>query len=368
VKSGRDNITGQIIPEPTKFPSGISGVADQIHALGLKVGIYGSAGTETCGGYPAQIGHEYLDAATFAAWGIDYFKYDNCYVPANWTDKYSSCIPDQWRTYGPYINGTCAASSTDAPAGYDWSSSNTSHRYAIMRDALLAQNRTILYSLCDWGQADVEVWGNATGNSWRISGDITPDWARVAEILNENSFLLNSVNFWGHNDADMLEVGNGNLTLAETRSHFAFWAAAKSPLIIGTNLETLPTTHVDILKNKHLLAFHQDKVYGGPATPYKWGINADWTFNATHPAEYWSGASTHGVLVLALNSLDTNATREIVWSEIPQLETGVEAFWAKDIWTGKSLGCLRKGIETVVQGHDTAGYIVGEECTPDNVN
>jgi alpha-galactosidase len=72
-----------------------------------------------------------------------------------------------------------------------------------MRDALEAQNRTILYSLCEWGQADVEAWGNETGNSWRMSGDITPYWDRVAAILNENSFLLNSVDFWGHNDADM---------------------------------------------------------------------------------------------------------------------------------------------------------------------
>jgi alpha-galactosidase len=363
VKSGRDNVTGQIIPDPTKFPSGIVGVAKQVHALGLKVGIYGSAGTETCGGYPAQIGHEYLDAATFAAWGIDYFKYDNCYVPANWTDQYVACVPDQWQTYGPYVNGSCKASSSDAPPGYNWATSNTAHRYAIMRDALLAQNRTILYSLCEWGQADVEVWGNATGNSWRMSGDITPWWARVAEIMNENSFLLNSVNFWGHNDADMLEIGNGNLTLAESRSHFAFWAAMKSPLIIGTNLETLPTTHVDILKNKYLLAFSQDKVHGAPATPYKWGTNPNWTFNATNPAEYWSGQSTEGVLALALNTLDTPAERYIKWDEVPHITPGGKAFMVTDIWTGKSLGCVQRGIKTLVQSHDTVGYVIGEKCT-----
>jgi alpha-galactosidase len=100
-------------------------------------------------------------------------------------------------------------------------------------------------------------------------------WARVAEILNENSFRLNSVDFWGHNDADILEIGNGNLTLAESRSHFAFWAAAKSPLIIGTALDSSPADLVAILKNNYLLAFHQDAVYGGPATPYKWGVNPD---------------------------------------------------------------------------------------------
>ncbi|TVY87719.1 putative alpha-galactosidase B, partial [Lachnellula willkommii] len=240
----------------------IKGTADKIHALGLKAGIYSSAGTETCGGYPASIGVEALDAATFAAWGIDYLKYDNCYVPSNWTDRYIGCVPDG--TNGAVLaNGTCAVDNTTAPATYDWSTSNTAKRYRIMRDALLAQNRTILYSLCEWGQAAVTTWGNATGNSWRVTGDITASWPRIAQILNENSFQLHAVDFWGHNDADMLEVGNGNLTREESRSHFAFWAAMKSPLIIGTALDLLPAELLGILKNGYLLAFSQDGSLGG---------------------------------------------------------------------------------------------------------
>lgn len=89
-----------MVPDPVKFPDGIKGVADEIHALGLKVGIYGSAGTQTCGGYVAEIGHESLDAKTFASWDVDYLKYDNCYVPDNWTDTYDYCVPDQWIEYG----------------------------------------------------------------------------------------------------------------------------------------------------------------------------------------------------------------------------------------------------------------------------
>jgi alpha-galactosidase len=124
VKSGRDTVTGQIVPDPVKFPDGINGIAAQIHALGLKVGIYSSAGTETCGGYPASIGNEALDAATFASWGIDYLKYDNCYVPSNWTDEYIACVPDGTNgEVGP--NGTCAVTNETAPATYDWGTSNT---------------------------------------------------------------------------------------------------------------------------------------------------------------------------------------------------------------------------------------------------
>ncbi|OBT57646.1 hypothetical protein VE04_01837 [Pseudogymnoascus sp. 24MN13] len=348
IKDSRDNVTNQIIPDPLKFPTGIKGIADEIHDLGLKVGIYGSAGTKTCGGFPAQIGNEYLDAATFAAWGIDYLKYDNCYVPDNWTDIYSACVPDQWQTYGPYINGTCPGASSgqdeiSAPPGYDWSTSLSAIRYGIMGDALLAQNRTILYSLCD----------------------ITPWWARVAEILNEGSFLSNYANFWGHNDLDMLHIGNGNLTLAESRSHFAFWAAMKSPIIIGTDLLKLDSEKVAILKNKALLAFHQDDEFGKPAEPYKWGVNPNWTFNATHPAEYWSGASKAGTLVLAMNTLEKKAWREIKFSEVPQLKklgASKGSFEVRDIWSGKYLGCVRGSIGRWVGSHDMVGFVVGKKC------
>ena len=98
-----------------------------------------------------------------------------------------------------------------------------------------------------------------------------------------NSFLGEWDDFGGHNDPDMLEVGNGDLTVEETRSHFALWAIMKSPLLIGTDLTNLSQTNIDILQNKYLLAFNQDPVYGKPAAPYKWGVNPDWTFNATNP-------------------------------------------------------------------------------------
>lgn len=75
IKSGRDNVTHQIIPDTSKFPDGISGLAKKVHAMGLQIGIYSSAGTHTCAGYPASIGYESIDAASFAAWGIDCMKY-----------------------------------------------------------------------------------------------------------------------------------------------------------------------------------------------------------------------------------------------------------------------------------------------------
>jgi alpha-galactosidase len=366
VEAGRDPITNQLIPDPITFPSGIKRLAEQIHALGLKIGIYSDDGTQTCGGYPASLGYESLDAVTFAAWDIDYLKYDDCNIPAEWVDQYENCVPEPRDSYpGPFPNGTCPPeyySRLPAPGNFDWSTSNTTQRYNAMRDALLSQTRTILFSLCNGGQAEVRSWGNSTGNSWRISGDITASWPRIVEILNLNSFQLDTVDFWGHNDADMLEVGNGNLTLEENRSHFAFWAAMKSPLIIGTALDELEEALLRVLRNRWLLAFNQDEVFGGPARPYKWGANVDWTWNATSPAEYWSGASVGGVLVFAFNPLGGEEKKEILWSEVPELKGGGGAFEVTDIWTGEDLGCMSGGVERVVASHDTAGFMVGKEC------
>ena len=367
VKSGRDTSNNKLVPDPITFPSGIKGLAKQIHSLGLKIGIYSDDGTETCGGYPASLGYESLDATTFAEWDIDYLKYDDCNVPTEWMDKYESCVPEPRDSYpGPFPNGTCPPkyySRPPRPANYDWTISNTTKRYNAMRDALLAQNRTILFSLCNGGQAAVQTWANETGNSWRISGDITANWARIVEILNLNSFQLDTVDFWGHNDADMLEVGNGDLTLEENRSHFAFWAAMKSPLMIGTALDELSDELVEVLKNRFLLAFNQDEVFGGPAKPYKWGANSDWTWNSTSPAEYWSGKSVKGALVFAFNPLGSEIEKEIVWSEVPELKDGEGAFEVTDIWTGEELGCMTGGIRRRVASHDTVGFMIGKRCT-----
>jgi alpha-galactosidase len=249
------------------------------------------------------------------------------------------------------------------PPDYDYTHSNTYKRFEIMRDAILAQSRPMLYSLCEWGEAGVQQWGNQTGSSWRMSGDIEPPWRRILDILNQNSFYLHNTDFWGHSDADMLEVGNDGLTVQECRSHFALWAAMKSPLLIGTDLAKISDEMVDILKNQYLLAFNQDDVFGKPAMPYKWGTNPDWTFNASYPAEFWSGASQQGTLVLMFNPHNSTRTKCAVWAEIPQLKkTMAHAYVVTDVWTGEDLGCVQRSVEVDVEPHDTAAFLIGDAC------
>jgi alpha-galactosidase len=172
---------------------------------------------------------------------------------------------------------------------------------------------------------------------------------------------MNHVNFWGHSDADMLEIGNGGLSPAEERTHFAFWAAMKSPLLIGCDLAKIPPSSLAILKNKYLLAFNQDDSIGEPATPYKWGSNPDWTFDAVHPAEFWSGRFKQGTMVLVLNVGKAQASKRVVWAEVPQLKNGAR-YRVTDAWTGTSYGCFDGGFDAVIQAHDTAALVVTSDC------
>ncbi|KID99579.1 alpha-galactosidase, partial [Metarhizium majus ARSEF 297] len=355
-RTGRVN--GHIAVNRTRFPDGIDGLANKIHDMKLKLGIYSTAGTLTCAGYPASLGYEDVDAADFAKWGVDYLKYDNCYIPKQWQDEYIYCEEDGAKI-GP--NGTCSRSQNPrlAPAGYDWSRSKSAQRFNRMRDALARQDREILYNLCIWGTADVTSWGHGTATSWRMSGDISPRWRSVTHILNMNSFKMGAVGFHAHNDADMLEVGNGDLSPAETRSHFALWAAMKSPLLIGTDLRRLSRRNLDLLGNRRLLAFHQDVRHGRPAVPYKWGVNPDWTYNSTHPAEYWAGPSTEGHLVLMLNTLGATVRKTAAWGEIPGLGGGRHR--VTEVWSGEDLGCLDE-YAVDVASHDTAAVLVGPRC------
>ncbi|PVI01550.1 glycoside hydrolase family 27 protein [Periconia macrospinosa] len=355
----RDNSTGRIQPDYNKFPGGIKRLADDIHDLGLKLGIYSDAGTLTCAGYAGSLEHEVVDAATFAEWGIDYLKYDNCNVPAGWKDEYR-WFPENWRG-GPPAEDQTAGGPEDsnesrpvpAPPGYDWTSSTTFKRYKTMGDALTDVNRTIQYSQCAWGHQHVDEWGKLTGHSWRMTGDIFPSWVgSLMPILNHASFFYKTTNFWGHGDWDMLEVGNGDLTLEENRSHFAMWAALKSPLIIGAKLDGIKPEILKILSNKDLIAFNQDPVFGLPASPYKWGVNADFTWNQTHPAEYWSGESSNGTYVFALNTLDAVQNKTITFAEVPGLDANT-TYSVYDSWTGERKGSFANSYTAPVERHDT---------------
>ncbi|KAJ7096367.1 glycoside hydrolase superfamily [Mycena epipterygia] len=327
----RNSTTKQIVPDPTKFPNGISGVATQVHALGLKLGIYSDAGSATCAGFPGSLGFESIDAATFNAWGVDYLKYDNCNIPANWSD---SALPQ---------NG-------------DWYNSNSAIRYRQMTAALAAQARPVQFSLCLWGNYEVWDWGARVGHSWRLSGDSTPTWSYITSIISTAVSHISNDTFGAHGDMDMMEIGNGNLTIQEQRTHFAAWIMLKSPILLGTDLSLLNSTQLAIITNKELLAFHQDLTVGPPAAPFTPFASAP----VTSPLEYYSGKSAKGTHVFIINTSATAATKTFTFSAVPGLGTS-GTFSVHDMWAGVDLAgtyAASASFSVTVAPHDTVAYFI----------
>ena len=227
---GKRDANGNIQADPVRFPSGIKALADYVHARGLKLGIYSDAGDKTCGGRPGSRGYEYQDARTYAAWGVDYLKYDWC------------------ETKGLNSEGA----------------------YTTMRDALRTAGRPILFSICEWGDTKPWDWAKEVGHSWRTTGDITACWDcelshgtwssfGVLKIMDKTAALRKHAGPGHWNDMDMLEVGNG-LTPDEERAHFSIWAMMTSPLISGNDLRNMSPVTLKILTNRDVIAINQDKL------------------------------------------------------------------------------------------------------------
>lgn len=222
----RDDL-GRLQPDATRFPSGLARLADYLHDRGLRFGIYSSAGFFTCAAnasYPASLGLEVTDAASFAAWGVDYLKYDNC-------------MEDKGR---PTV------------------------RYPPMAQALQGSGRDVYYSLCEWGRENPATWAASIGaSSWRVSNDISDNWKSIITRANINAPLwryAGTAYLGGWNDPDMLEVGNGGCSVVEYTSHYSLWAVMKAPLILGMDLATvtLDSEIYSIISNKEVIAVNQD--------------------------------------------------------------------------------------------------------------
>jgi alpha-galactosidase len=217
---------GNIVPDAKRFPAGIKALADYVHAKGLKFGIYSDAGTGTCQNRPGGRGYEFQDARQYAAWGVDYLKYD-------------------W----------CNHSTQDSHASY-----------SIMRDALKKSGRPIVFSLCEWGSTKPWLWAGDVGNLWRSTGDISDKWDTgekrdglgVVQILDLQDGLQSYAGPGHWNDPDMLEVGNGGMSLTEYRAHFSMWCLLAAPLLAGNDIRSMSADIHDILTNKEVIAIDQD--------------------------------------------------------------------------------------------------------------
>ncbi|MDE1145589.1 MAG: glycoside hydrolase family 27 protein [Azospirillaceae bacterium] len=293
---GARDAHGDIQADPARFPSGIKALADYIHSKGLLFGIYSDAGKRTCGKRPGSLGHEYQDAAQYAAWGVDYLKYDWCYT------------------------GTL-----DAKAAY-----------TLMSDALRASGRDIVFSMCEWGTAKPWLWAQNVGNLWRATGDIYDGWQGkkdyslgVMDILDLEADLHPYAGPGHWNDPDMLEVGNGGMTETEYRSHFSLWALLAAPLIAGNDLTAMSPATKAILMNAEVIAVDQDALGAQGRRVAKQG-----------DLEVWSRPLASGDRAVVLLNRGTAPARITAnWSDLgypAKLPAKVRDLWqAKDQGTAK---------------------------------
>lgn len=285
---------GKFVPKKSTFPSGIKALADYVHSKGLKLGIYSDAGYYTCSKtMPGSLGHEEVDAKTFASWGIDYLKYDNC--------------------NNGWIKPTV--------------------RYPVMTHALMKTGRPIYFSLCEWGDMHPALWGAPLGNSWRTTNDIADNWESMISRADQNEIYADYARPGGWNDPDMLEIGNGGMTNDEYKVHFSIWAISKAPLLIGCNLRNITKETMEILGNREVIAVNQDPL----------GVQAK-KVRMVGGREIWAGPlSDYRVALVILNREPERTAITAEWDDIGlPSNTLVEArdLWEHKTWEKKFVGNL----------------------------
>jgi len=294
------------IQSNARFPD-MAGLATYVHGLGLKIGIYSSPGPRTCGGNIGSFGHEAQDAQTFAAWGMDFLKYDWC-----------SCYPK-----------LCGAPK-DA--------------ISKMSAALQSTGRPMVFKISTYGEFKPWLWAASVGvNMWGTSLDLKDEYFRMIATATANDGLesfsgpkvVNGNGGW--NDPDMLQVGNGGMTDTEYRTHMSFWAIMAAPLIAGNDLTKMSATTLALLTNADIIAVDQDPLGEQGHRVWQQG-----------PQEIWVKPMADGTVVVGFfNRVEGATTLALSFNTI-----GVKGnVSARDLWQQKDLGPIKDHTAILVAGH-----------------
>jgi alpha-galactosidase len=337
--------SGHIIEDRKKFPSGIPALAEYVHSLGLKFGLYSDSGLLTCQGRPGGLYFETQDAATYTAWRVDYLKYDNCFAQGQ----------------GP-VQG----------------------RYQRMHDALNATGTPIFFSMCEWGVEDPALWARPVGNSWRTTQDIEATWTSILQCLDQNDQWHGQAGPGGFNDPDMLQVGNGELTISEQRAHFTLWCLVKAPLLLGNDLRNMTQDLMEIITNDEVIAWNQDPlgIQGyrrwssssapsddSPADslPHGGGGTRGGAKDASNQEEdnekkknkddgaleVWAGDLAGGdVAVVLLNRSEKEQVITALFHDVGICPCCTKAVMVRDVWAHQDLGPHQLNVSAAVPPHD----------------
>ena len=309
---------GDLVADPEKFPNGMKAVADYVHSKGLKFGMYSCCGTHTCAGYPGSFEHEFQDAATFAAWGVDYLKYDNCYRPQ-------------------FASGEML--------------------YKRMSLALRNCGRDILLSACNWGHEDVHRWIRSSGAQlFRSTGDIQDNWESIKTLAQSQMEKQPFSGPYCHNDIDMLVVGMhgssnneyiGTLwgcTDEEYRTHFSLWALMNSPLMIGCDIRKMSQVTRETLTNREVIALNQDPECRGPYRLGQWN-DPEGVFSLVKPLQ-------NGDLAIGMfNFGDKPGEMSLQFWDLGIPAAAGLGLAFRDCWAGEDLGVFTERYAVTIPAH-----------------
>lgn len=322
---------GRIVPDPEKFPHGMKAVADYVHSKGLKFGMYSCAGVRTCAGYPGSYDHEFVDAQTFADWGVDFLKYDFCNFPQS---------------------GNCKA------------------RYLTMSMALKATGREILFSACNWGMEEPGEWMRAIGaHMYRSTGDIMDNFVSFTDIVKSQ---LNKLCMSGNhcfNDMDMLTVGmegKGNVGLGkvcsyeEYRLQFVLWCLCGVPLMMGADLRSLAPEYRALMLNPALLRINQDAECRPPyivrrdsvCIPNPDDAQAPWAHPADTAFVLLRHLTDNEFALFYANLADADAEVHCEMADMGLPVTGGVALDMTDVFSGEHLGPQKDSFNPHIKAHD----------------
>ena len=307
-KKKRDE-NGRLVADPVKFPSGMKAVADYVHSKGLKFGMYSCAGTYTCAGFPGSFDYEFIDAETFASWGVDYLKYDYCFRPM---DQQGHLL------------------------------------YKKMGLALANCGRDICFSACSWGADQTNEWIKQTGaHLWRSTGDIVDSWDSVKSLIIKQDEYLTTNGQGCFNDMDMLIVGmrgKGNVGLSgctdeEYRTHFSAWAFLGSPLMAGSDVRDMDETTKSILLDKEIIAINQDEAYRQP-----FNCGNHWKIN---DVKVWAKYLEGGDIAIGIFNLTDHAADPFIPLDALGLSrVSGKAVSVRDLWKKEELGVFTDTFRT----------------------
>ena len=317
---------GRLVPDPAKFPHGMKDLADYVHSLGFKFGMYSCAGVLTCGGYPASYDHEFIDARTFAEWGVDYLKYDFCNFPANADGK---------------------------------------NRYATISMALKASGRDILLAACNWGTEEPWKWMKSIGaHMYRSTGDIQDNFKSFSSIARSQipNFCMSGANCF--NDIDMLTIGmygKGNVALgeactdAEYQTQMALWCLLGAPLMLGGDVRQMKPYAEELLLNPGLIALNQDAEGRVPQVVYQGRVihtdHNGWTEYPDTGLTLFKHLDGHEFAVGYFNFAPASGEIPFIFADAGLPATSGFAFRFEDVITGEDLGVKRDFFNLMIPSH-----------------